>query len=150
SVKIIAIEDQEALGMHLSPAAAKGVASAFWLLLADGGPVANMPLLFQIGFNLLRQVVDHHDCAIHFRRQGAEDPIEYRPVLHGQQRFGSGERVGPKSRAQASGQQYGVHEWSSAACGLAGLPLLARPHAAVRFPTHYVDPRKDVKWGSGG
>ena len=76
-----------------------------------------MRLPAQVVLDLLGQVVDDHDDAIDRGRQGAQGPVEDRPAAHGQQRLGRFQGVRAEARAQAGGENDGVHEGFSCQIG---------------------------------
>ena len=90
-------------------AAAQGVAGAARPLLAHHRPFRDVRLPPQIVLDLLGQVVDDHHDAIDRRRQGAQRPVEDRPAAHRQQRLRRFQRVRAQARAQAGGENDGVH-----------------------------------------
>ena len=96
------------IGLGVPLARHERVAGAAGFGLADGGPVADVCLRLQVVFDVTGQIVDHYDQPIH-RRERADDPVEDRPALHGQQRLRNVVRVRAKAGAFAGGENVGVH-----------------------------------------
>ncbi len=132
-VQVVSIERQECIRAQMIATAAQGVAGAARPFLAHHGPLRHPRLPAQVVLDLLGEVVDDHDDAVHGRRQGAERPVEDRPAAHQQHRLRRLQGVRPEAGTQAGGENDGVH--TSGGPRVAGrkvppfplLPPLARP-----------------------
>src|SRR5688572_24637764 len=101
-------------------ALSEGVARALRLFLEDRFVSREVLLRFQIVAHLIREIVNHHHDAIDRAWQGAENPIENRPALHGQERFRGAFGVRPKASSQACREYDGVHT-ASLSCHESGI-----------------------------
>ena len=118
SVKIIPVEDEQPVALRVGLAGEQGVAGPARHRLTDAHPVLDVRLSRQVGLDLLREIVRDHDQPGHLRGQCGYRPVEDRPALDFEKRFGGFERVRSEPGAKAGSQYDGVHEKSPlVACG---------------------------------
>src|ERR1051326_8398817 len=76
SKQVVAIQNHEPIGSNMVPTTPHGVAGASGHGLYHRLPLSKVSLLLQIGFNLLRQIIDYDDKSIDRLRERPKRPIE--------------------------------------------------------------------------